>query len=68
MQEVFAHDELASVSHVIISSSFLAAKIINSSYYDDFYMQDCLFQCPTYSYHHFFLLTDYFPFNVVLLH
>jgi len=29
-QEVFARDELASVSHLIISSSFLAAKIINS--------------------------------------
>jgi hypothetical protein len=29
-QNVFAHDELASVKHLIISSFFLAAKIINS--------------------------------------
>jgi hypothetical protein len=28
IQEVFAHDELASVSHLIMSSFFLAAKII----------------------------------------
>jgi hypothetical protein len=66
MQEVFARDELASVNHLIISSSFLATKIINSLHCDDIYMQDCLFQCPTYSYHHFFLLTDYFPFNFIL--
>jgi len=65
-QKVFAHDELASVKHLIILHFSWQQKLLIPLHCDDIYMH-CLFQWPTYLYHHFFLLTDYVPFNFILL-